>query len=85
MNNLVKEKALFELSVAKKYLNKMLFLFENKHDCIKVVKNSRKAQKALGNARKIMIEGHLECCLREKFKTLNDNHEFNKIVQLLRN
>ena len=85
MNKLVKEKALFELSAAKKYLNKMLFLFENKHDCIKVVKNSRKAQKALGNARKIMLEGHLECCLREKLEALNGNREFNKIVQLLRN
>ncbi|OGM30106.1 hypothetical protein A2801_03840 [Candidatus Woesebacteria bacterium RIFCSPHIGHO2_01_FULL_41_10] len=85
MNNLVKEKALFELSVAKKYLDKMLILFENKHDCIRVVKNSRKAQKALGNARKIVLEGHLECCLREKFKRLNSDQEFNKIVQLLRN
>lgn len=85
MNKLVKEKALFELTAAKKYLSKMLFLFEHKHDCIKVVKNSRKAQIALGNARKIMIEGHLECCLREKFKTLNGDQEFNKIVHLLKN
>lgn len=85
MNKLVKERALFELSVAKKYLNKMFFLSENEHDCIKVVKNSRKAQKALGNARKIMLEGHLECCLREKFKTLNGDQEFNKVVHLIRN
>ena len=85
MNKLIKEKTLFELSAAKKYLDKMLILFENKHDCIRVVKNSRKAQKALGNARKIVLEGHLECCLREKFKTLNSDQEFNKIVNLIRN
>lgn len=85
MNKLVKEKALFELLVAKKYLSRMLFLFENKHDCIEAVKNSRKAQKALRNARQIILEDHLECCLREKFNTLNGEQEFNKIVNLLKN
>ena len=85
MNTSVKDKILSELSAAKKYLNKTPFLFENHDDCIKVVKSSRKAQGALGNARKIMLEGHLECCLREKLEALNGNREFNKIVQLLRN
>lgn len=82
MNKLVKEKALFELYAAKKYLNKIIFLFENRHDYIGVVKNSQKAQKAIRSARRIMLEGHLECCVREKFKGLNDDQEFNKIVQL---
>ena len=85
MDTLVKDKVLSELSTAKKYLNKTLFLFDNHNDCIKVVKSSRKAQRALENARKIMLEGHLECCLREKIVTIYGNREFNKIAQLLRN
>jgi len=85
MNAYVKEKVLRELSTAKKYLNRTLFLFESHSDRIVVVKNSQKAQRALGSARKIMLEGHLECCLREKLEALNGNQEFNKIVRLLRN
>jgi len=85
MNTSVKDKILSELSAAKKYLNKTSFLFENHDDCVKVVRRSRKAQGAMGTARKIMLEGHLECCLREKLEALNGNREFNKIVQLLRN
>ena len=73
MDALVKNRVSFELTTAKKYLNKTLFLFENNDDCIKVIKSSRKAQGALGNARKIMLEA------------LNGNQEFNKIIQLLRN
>ncbi|HLE49463.1 MAG TPA: metal-sensing transcriptional repressor [Patescibacteria group bacterium] len=85
MDTIVKDKVLSELSTAKKYLNKTLFLFENHDECIKVVKSSRKAQRALENARKIMLEGHLSCCLREKIKSLNGNREFYKIVQFLSN
>ncbi len=85
MHTFIKDKTLIELSSAKKFLNKALFLFENRNDCIGVVKNSRKAQKALGKARKIMLEAHLEYCIQEKFKTLSDDREFNKIVRLLKN
>lgn len=85
MDVFVKDKTLRQLYIAKKHLNTILFLFENHFDCLLVVKNSRKAQRALENARKIMLQGHLEYCLREKLTSLNGSKGFDEMVQIFRN
>ncbi len=84
MDIFIKKKVLNEFSTADKYLRKASLLHERGGACFLVIKNSRKAQRALEKASEIMLRGHLEFCIREKFKSKSGQKKFNEIVHLFK-
>ena len=79
-----KERITHRLKIARGHLEKVIRMVETDEYCIDILHQSQAVQKALKETNSLILENHLQTCVKDYFKDHQQQQAVAELVQILR-
>ena len=78
------ERLIHRLKIAKGHLEKVTKMVEDQEYCIDIIHQSKAIQKALSEIDNLMLENHLNTCVKEDFKKGRQEEAIEEVMKVLK-